>query len=151
MNTSITFKETIYINQPPEVVWDFTQDYQRRTLWDKSIIEATLIQKGPHRIVAIKAKGMSRMNFQYKLDDRPNGTSLAMTDVDSFFIKGGGGSWQYVPSDHGTNWIRTDTLVLKNIFWIKMIKPLITFQVKRNMKNSMRLAKYMMESKTYLK
>ena len=149
MNTSITLKESIFINQPPEVVWDFTQDYQRRTMWDKSIIEATLIQKKPHRIVAIKAKGYNRMNFEYKLDERPNKTTLAITDAHSFFIKGGGGSWQYVPSGNGTLWTRTDTLVLKNGFWIKLVKPLVIFQVKLNMKYSMKLAKDLMEAKTY--
>ena len=150
MNISITIKETIYIDQPPEVVWDFTQDYQLRTLWDKSIIEAKVLQQEPHRIVAIIAKGNSRMNFQYKLDDRPNKTTLAITDVHSSFILGGGGSWQYIASGNGTLWTRTDTLLLKNRFWIRLIVPLITFQVKRNMKDSMKRAKYLIESKTNL-
>jgi hypothetical protein len=147
LNPSVNIKQTIYIDQPPEVVWDFTQDYSRRSLWDKSIIEANVIQHEPHRIIAIKIKGNSKMNFRYKLDDRPNKTTLAITDVHSIFIEGGGGSWQYLPSGNGTVWSRTDTLLLKNRLWIRLVKPLITFQVKRNTKLSMKLAKDLMETK----
>ncbi len=144
-NDTVTVKETIYVNASPEIVWDFTQDYEKRTTWDRSIIRATVLQVKPTRIVEIKAKGNLAAKFQYKLEDRPNKTSLAMIDTKSFFIRGGGGSWKYEASDKGTLWTQTNTLQLKSGLLSRLLRPAISYQLKRSTRASMRRAKRIIE------
>lgn len=69
-NDTVTVNETIYVNASTEIVWDFTQDNEKRTTWDKSIIRATVLQVKPTRIVEIEAKGNLATKFQYKLYQR---------------------------------------------------------------------------------
>src|SRR5688572_5874741 len=72
----ITIKHSIIICRPKELVWDYTQNYENRCHWDNTILEATVLQSTPNRIVKLKAKGNTVMTFHYKLDDRPHKTSL---------------------------------------------------------------------------
>jgi hypothetical protein len=145
VNNSITVTETIFIKQTPDIVWDFTQDYTKRSSWDKSILKIISIQETPKRIVEVKGKGNLNCKFQYKQYDRPFKTSLVMTDVSSPIIAGGGGSWKYTPSENGTLWTQTNTLILKNHFLLKWIKPLIAFQLRRSTQKALKLAKRIME------
>jgi len=109
---NIVITETIYIAASPETVWDFTQDYNKRHVWDKTVVSAKIIQEHP-RIALIK--GISRLTTElhYKLDVRPQKTSLAMSNTQSPFIEGGGGYWHYDVQDSGTLWTQTNSLILK--------------------------------------
>ena len=144
---SITITHSVFINASPEKVWDFTQDYSKRASWDNTVLEAKVLQTDPHREVWLKLKGNSEMTFVYKLDDRPNKTSLVAKDVKSSFITGGGGSWRYEPRDEGTLWTQTNTLVLKPSFGIKLFLFLIRFTMSRQMKIAMLKAKEIMEKR----
>jgi hypothetical protein len=68
---NITIHHSIYINRPREAVWDFTQDYSLRTEWDKTVIEAKVLQTTPRQIVELKTSGNTMMTFVYKVNDRP--------------------------------------------------------------------------------
>ena len=94
-NNIITLKNAIFIHRSPETVWDFTQDYSKRALWDSNVVAAEVLSPSPNRIVRLKIKGGTMMTLAYKLDDRPHKTSLASTAVHSPFIKTAGGSWNY--------------------------------------------------------
>jgi hypothetical protein len=107
----ITFRHKIFIPKPLEVVWDFTQNYDLRPGWDKSIIEAKVIQTLPHRIVRFTTRGNITIVFEYKLDDRPNKTSLAIKETNSKWIIGGGGSCAYEGENGGTWWSQTNTII----------------------------------------
>ncbi len=100
--------------------------------WDKSILKAKVVQIKPVRIVDIKARGRLSTKLVYKLEDKPNKTSLAMTETRSVLIKGGGGSWKYEPKGQGTLWTQTNTLILKDGFFYALLRPIITIQLKRN-------------------
>ncbi|MGE3799827.1 MAG: SRPBCC family protein [Candidatus Kapaibacterium sp.] len=145
MKNLVTVKETVFVATSPEIVWDFTQDYERRVVWDKSIITATVIQDKPTRIVEVKGKGNLRAKFRYKLDDRPNKSSLAMVNTESCIVEGGGGSWSYLPRDYGTLWTQTNTLILKKGLLTKLLRPIIAYLLRQRTRASMELAKQMIE------
>lgn len=145
MKNAITIKQSIYIARPPDRVWDFTQDYSKRPGWDKTILEATVVQESPEKVVKIRAKGGLTAHFHYKQFDRPNKSSLAMTDIRSVAVIGGGGSWKYEPEGPGTRWTQTNTLILKPGFWSRLIRPLVAYQLKQNTLLAMRQAKKWLE------
>jgi hypothetical protein len=142
----ITLHHSIYVNKPKAEVWDFTQDYSKRMEWDKSVLEANVIQTLPQRIVRLKTRGNTVMTFVYKLDDRPNKTSLAIKEIESKWIEGGGGSWSYEEDNGGTLWSQTNTLIFKSSLMVRLILPIIRLVFQRQMKTSMQRAKLILES-----
>ena len=143
---TLTIRESITIDAVPEVVWDFTQDYQQRTRWDKSIKAAAVIRNQSPRVVLIRASGGLSATLTYKLDDRPKKTTLSLTDVRSRVISGGGGSWQYVQQGDHTLWTQTNTLILKRGLMMWAAGPFIGWILKRNTRRAMQQAKHIIES-----
>jgi hypothetical protein len=139
----ITIRQSIFIEKQKEVVWDFTQDYSNRKNWDSAVIEATVLQTSPNRIVKLQFRDNSTATFVYKQDERPNKTSLSAKEVQSTLLLSGGGSWSYDTKDGGTIWTQNNTLILKNHFWIRVLIPfyklLFSFQVKKAMKKAKEL------------
>ena len=144
---SITVHHSIYINKPKADVWDFTQDYSKRTVWDKSVLEAIIIQSTPQRIVRLKTRGNTTMTFVYKLDDRPNKTSLAIQDIESKWIEGGGGSWSYEDKSGGTLWSQTNTIIYKRGLLIWLCLPSLKLIFNYQMRIAMARAKMIIEKK----
>lgn len=132
----VTVTESLWIERPPDVVWDFTQDYDRRAEWDPEVLSAEVIQSVPRRRIRIRGRGGLRGVLEYKLFDRPRRTSVALTEVRSLFVEGGGGSWTYEPKNAGTEWTQTNTVRLKNrlVFW------LFASFARHNLERSTRLA-----------
>lgn len=146
MSNNITVEESIFIAQPTEVVYDFTQDYSKRPLWDSLIKEATVVETTPHRIVTTVAKDGSTMTLRYQQEDRPHKTSLAMTDVVSQMMESGGEvSWEYEEQDGGTLWTQVNKIVLKDAMWAKLMLPVATKYFKDKTLQAMQKAKEMME------
>lgn len=146
MSNIITVEESIFIAQPPEAVYDFTQDYSKRPLWDSLIKEATVVETTPNRVVTTVAKDGSTMTLRYKQEDRPYNTSLAMTDVVSQMMESGGDvSWQYEEQDGGTLWTQVNKIVLKDAMWAKLMLPVATKYFKDKTIQAMQKAKEMME------
>src|SRR4051794_28012897 len=112
MDQNITVRETIFIDAPIERVWDYTQDFTHRPEWDRSIVDAEVLQREP-AVVRVKVKGGVSMTATYKLRDRPRKTSLVMTDSTSRILSGGGGSWSYEPSGGGTSFTQTNTITVR--------------------------------------
>ncbi|MFT5479072.1 MAG: hypothetical protein ACI9NN_000019 [Bacteroidia bacterium] len=145
MKNSITISASIFINRKPGMVWDFTQDYHQRTKWDKAVRSIKIIEETPNRIVELKLKGKQKLRFQYKLDDRPTKTRLAIIASDSWLLAGGGGSWNYEPKNGGTEWSQTNALILKSGIMVGLLKPVIRIFFQRQMRSSMRMAKAWLE------
>ena len=53
---TISWKVSILINAPRTEVWDFTQNYECRMQWDKSVLEADVLRTIPAREVMLKIK-----------------------------------------------------------------------------------------------
>lgn len=121
------------------MVWDYTQNYAHRTEWDNSVLSAEEIQTFPNRMLRLQMKGNTAMTFVYKLDDRPNKTSLKAIDIQSRYISSAGGSWTYEEQNGITNWTRTDTIIFNDLrFFIVyrfIMKWLIAMQIKASMRN----------------
>lgn len=143
---NLTFQYSIIINRTPEDVFDFTQDFSKRTLWDKSIVECKLVSEFPERKAHIKIKEGMTATLEYKLFDRPNKTSLRMTGISSPLMVEGGGSWTYVKQDQGaTLWTQTNTLSLKKSFIGKLLKRFVEKGLERNTIASMQNVKSLLE------
>src|SRR5271155_3415213 len=101
---NVTVEERIEIAAPPEVVWDFTQDWTTRETWDSSVSSAEILSMDP-LVVKVAQGGMRYVN-RYKIAERPRRTSLAITEVTpAWVVVGGGGSWTYAETPSGgTNW-----------------------------------------------
>ena len=140
----IRVKVSITIKRHPEAVWDYTQDYSRRMEWDKSVLKTIVLSENPRRI-QIEGSGRLSTELLYKLDDRPRKTTLQMINTSSAFIEGGGGSWEYIPDGANTIWIQTNTLVLKDNFICRLIRPFVALGFRINTRRAMVLAKKKIE------
>jgi uncharacterized membrane protein len=138
LKNSITIKNSILINKPKSLVWDFTQNYTNRPIWDNTVVSTEILHAAPNRMVKLKMKGNTTMTFIYKLDDRPNKTSLKAIDIESAYIKSAGGSWTYEEQNGVTNWTRVDTIVLKDsvfmFLYIIIFKWIFAYQIRNAMK-----------------
>ena len=144
----ITVRESIVINRKIEEVWDFTQDYNKRPLWDRSVLSANIIKPDSPRMVEVIGRGKWKAVFRYKLERRPFKSSLVMEDVHSKSFAGGGGSWEYESVYGMTRWVQTNTLLLKPGIVSRIFKPLIERAFRRQTIRAMRRAKLAMEDKS---
>ncbi len=142
----ITIRHSIFISKPREQVWDYSQNYDNRTVWDNSVLEASVLQTTPNRIVKLKLKGNTLMTFTYKLDERPIKTSLVAKEIKSSIINRAGGYWIYEEIKDGTLWTQTNSIELKNKFIIKVLKPLIKLIFFRQTKLAMKKLKNILEA-----
>jgi hypothetical protein len=61
---TITVTETIHVAQPPDVVFDYTQDYRTRADWDPGVREATLLSESPRR-ARVEVPRLGRFTVEY--------------------------------------------------------------------------------------
>jgi hypothetical protein len=142
---TVTGTHTVHVNLPPEAVYDYTQDYSTRSVWDPSITEVEVLSQSP-RSYRLKIKGIGRFTIEYRLDRRGDRTSAAFTKVDAAFFSGGGGSWTYVAADGGTDWSATNTFELKHRLLGRALAPFVRRQMLASMRKSMANAQEIMES-----
>lgn len=143
-NPGITIRQQIVIDKPRDLVWDYTQDYAYRREWDDAVLETELLQTAP-RMVRVRLQGNTTMTFVYKLDDRPHKTTLAARDISSPIIESAGGSWVYEVQGKGTLWTQTNTIVLKNNFFLSIFSPVFRMMFGHQTKKAMRKAKKKLE------
>lgn len=141
----VSVTESVVVARDPATVFDYTQDYGRRTEWDRGITEATVLGSDP-RTVRIRIAGLGTMTVVYRLDRRPERTSAAFEDVDSRWITGGGGAWQYEPVDGGTRWQQTNSLECRAAWYVRMLTPLMARSLRASTRRSMEEAKRRLES-----
>ena len=138
---NVTASAELFIARPPEIVWDFTQDYSRRSSWDRSILDATVLESSPLPRIRIRGAGGLSGVLQYKLFDRPRRTSVVLVDVKSRWVTGGGGSWSYESASGGTLWTQTNSLELKHAW----LGALARWTLRRETQRAMKAAKRMLE------
>ena len=90
--TKITVRESVDIGASPNAVWDYTQDWTRRSEWDPSIKAAEVLQPAPKLLVRVDSGSGTAFTARYKQYERPHHTSLAMVDCSPAWM-GGGGAW----------------------------------------------------------
>lgn len=146
-SNTIHIKHSIYIDRSPEEVWDYTQNYEYRKQWDKTIIKAEVLQTKPRRSIKIKAKGGTTMTYEYKEEKRPVRTSLQAKDIHSRLIHAAGGSWSYEKQGDGTLWTQTNNIIIKPSLWNHLMMGLYKQIMTTQIITAMKLAKIMIEKK----
>ncbi|MCK6497912.1 MAG: SRPBCC family protein [Nitrospira sp.] len=141
MAVQVTVRESLFVPAPPARVWDYTQDYECRCDWDSSIVEARVTALAPRRMVAVRCRGGMRCTFRYKADERPRRTSVAMVDVRSRLIEGGGGAWRYEEAPGGTLWTQVNTLRFRGGLSVRVLRPLLKWWLHRQTRRAMRRAR----------
>ena len=78
------FTATILIDESPEQVFDFTQDYNKRLIWDTFLKKADLIEGATIASKGVKAYCVAKnglgMVTEYVTYNRPKVTAIKMTD-----------------------------------------------------------------------
>ncbi len=95
---AVKFTEAIIIDERPEQVFDFTQDYNKRLKWDTFLKTADLLDGATTANKGVKAycvakNGLS-MVTEYVTYNRPKVTAIKMTDG-PFMFKSFLGSWTF--------------------------------------------------------
>lgn len=98
------FTESIIINERPEHVFDFTQDYNKRLKWDTflktaNLLNGALIPEKGVKAYCVAKNGLS-MVTEYVTYNRPQVTAIKMTGG-PFMFKSFLGSWTFreIPND----------------------------------------------------
>ncbi len=146
MRKLITVQSSILIHSPREVVWAFTQDFSKRQLWDQSILDFKVLAKRPEKSIWLRMKGGIQTRLIYKLCDRPNKTSLKMSETKSLLIKGGGGSWKYSEEKGMTTWVQTNSIEFKNATIFLLFGRIMKYLLLKDTQKSMGRAKLLIES-----
>ena len=144
----VTVSRAIQIDALPDAVWDYTQNWRRRHEWDRSIVNATYLSEAPPVTVQVERAGGLKFKVSYKTTQRPHSTSLAMSDLNSFWVRGGGGSWKYQENDGKTLWTQHNTLVLRDDLLGRIFRPLFAFVLVMTTRQLMARAKANIESQT---
>lgn len=133
---SIKFTETIVIDKPTDVIFDYTQDYATRLNWDTFLRKADLMNgalKAEKGVMAYcEAKNGLGMVTEYITFNRPKATAIQMTKgpyMFSTFL----GSWTFKALDSQ----KTEVVFLYSFrlrFPFTMATSLIKHILKRNVK-----------------
>lgn len=145
MKNEIIITESIFIARPSEEVYDFTQNFDKRPLWDTLVKAATVLETAPTRLVKITAKDDAEMTVRYKLERHPEETTLTILETNSQMIIGGNYSWLYEEKDGGTLWTQTNNIILKDAMWAKLMQPMAKKYFQDKTKQAMEQVKEMME------
>lgn len=143
---TITINQSITIQANCELVWDYTQDFNKRKLWDKSVIDLKILQLKPFKLIRIKTVGGIITTLKYKLCRKYEITTLKMENTKSLIIKGGGGSWRYEKDNLGTKWTQINSLTFKNIFLYKLFGKFLRQELLKNTIDSMHKVKEQIEN-----
>jgi ribosome-associated toxin RatA of RatAB toxin-antitoxin module len=99
---NIKFKETISIEAAAELVFDFTQDYTRRLIWDTFLKSAVLVEGAINAGKGVKAYCVAKnglgMTTEYVTYNRPKVTAVKMIKG-PYLFKSFLGSWLFQAID----------------------------------------------------
>ena len=133
MNT-IKFTEKIVVKEVSEKVFDFTQDYSKRVIWDTFLKKAYLIEGAKNADKGVKAYCVAKnglgMTTEYITFNRPDVTAIKMTKGPWLF-KSFLGSWGFKKLDVD----RTEVKFLYS-FSLKFPFNLITKLIKKNLQKN---------------
>ena len=131
---SIKFSERISIKSAPEKIFDFTQDYNKRTTWDTFLTKAELVGGATKADKGVKAYCVAKnglgMETEYVSFNRPKVTAVKMTKG-PFLFKSFLGSWTFreiEPED-------TEVIFLYS-FELRFPFSLLSYFIKRNLKRN---------------
>jgi ribosome-associated toxin RatA of RatAB toxin-antitoxin module len=130
------FTETVIINERPENVFDFTQDYNKRLSWDTFLKKATLIEGATIADKGVKAYCVAKnglgMVTEYVTYNRPRVTAIKMTKG-PYMFRSFLGSWTFKEIQHS----KTEVTFLYS-FSLRFPFNLLTKFIKNNLQKNVR-------------
>jgi ribosome-associated toxin RatA of RatAB toxin-antitoxin module len=133
---NIKFKETIFIEAAAEPVFDFTQDYTKRLIWDTFLKSATLVEGAKNAEKGVKAYCVAKnglgMTTEYVTFNRPKVTAIKMIKG-PYLFKSFLGSWLF--QEIGVN--KTEISFLYS-FSLRFPFNLLSRMVKNNLQKNVR-------------
>jgi ribosome-associated toxin RatA of RatAB toxin-antitoxin module len=133
---AIKFSQSIAINAHQDFVFDFTQDYEKRLIWDTFLIKADLINGATKADVGVKAYCVSRnqlgMETEYVSFNRPKVTAIKMTKG-PFMFQSFLGSWTFKPIGE----MQTEVVFLYS-FRLRFPFTLLSFFIKNNLEQNVK-------------
>ena len=128
------FVERIEINEPAQVIFELTQDYDRRLAWDPFLKVAELVDGATAADVGVKAWCVATngigMETEYVSFQPPKVTAVSMTKG-PFFYESFAGSWRFnAVAAQRTEVVFTYLFVLKRPF--RLATPLMTAFLRRS-------------------
>lgn len=133
---SIKFSEIILINEKPEQVFDFTQDYNKRLKWDTFLKKADLIDGAKSAEKGVKAYCVAKngigMITEYVTYNRPKVTAIKMTKG-PFMFNSFLGSWTFKEVSNN----KTEVVFLYS-FSLRFPFNLLTKAIKNNLRKNVK-------------
>lgn len=133
---AIKFSESIIINSNPEIVFDYTQDYNKRLLWDTFLIRAELIEGATNAGKGVKAYCVAKngigMVTEYVSFNRPRVTAIKMTSG-PYMFKSFLGSWTFKQTENNT----TEVIFLYS-FQLRFPFNLASFFIKKILQSNVK-------------
>ena len=133
---SIKFAETILINEKPEQVFDFTQDYNKRLKWDTFLKKADLIDGAKSAEKGVKAYCVAKngigMVTEYVTYNRPKVTAIKMTKG-PFMFNSFLGSWTFKEVSNN----KTEVVFLYSLS-LRFPFNLLTKAIKNNLRTNVK-------------
>ncbi len=130
----IKFEESILIAQPPQLVFDYTQDYSKRLTWDTFLKRADLIKGATKAGKGVQAYCVARnglgMVTEYVTFNRPGTTAIKMTEG-PFLFKTFLGSWRFKLQGNQA----TEVIFLYS-FTLRFPFSLLANSIKRNLRRN---------------
>ena len=149
MKTS-RFTEAILINERPELVFDFTQDYTKRLNWDTFLKKADLMEGAIIAGKGVKAYCASKnglgMVTEYITYNRPRVTAIKMI-VGPFMFNSFLGSWTFKEIQND----KTEVVFLYSFtlrFPFNLLKRYITNNLQKNVRQRLINLKISIENET---
>lgn len=133
---ALKFAEKILIDENPEKVFDFTQDYSKRLHWDTFLKKADLIEGAIRAGKGVKAYCVAKnglgMITEYVTYNRPKVTAIKMTKG-PFMFKSFVGSWRFNDVSDGM----TEVIFLYS-FSLRFPFNLLAKYIKKNLQINVR-------------
>ena len=134
---TIKFSESILIDESAEIVFDYTQDYKNRLLWDSFLKKADLIEGAIYAGVGVKANCVSKnglgMVTEYITFNRPKVTAIKMTKG-PFLFSSFHGSWTFKYVEE----FKTEVIFLYS-FSLRFPFTVMSSFIKNNLHNNVKL------------
>ena len=133
---AIKFSEKITIHETPEIIFDYTQDYDQRLGWDTFLKKAVLINGATKADKGVRAYCVAKnglgMETEYVSFLRPRVTAIKMTKG-PFLFKTFSASWNFNEIGSGT----TEVTFLYS-FTLRFPFSLLRYFIKRNLQRNVR-------------
>lgn len=148
---TIKFSEKVTIAAEPTAVFDFTQNYDNRLIWDTFLRKAVLVEGAASAALGVKAYCVAKnglgMETEYVSFHRPKVTAVKMTKG-PFLFSAFLGSWNFKELAKGT----TEVTFLYSFglrFPFNLVAPLVKHSLQRNVRQRLQDLKQCLEQRNH--